>query len=317
MSKKTTVDPYDLPMYSGFSTFMKLPYSTDLEGIDFAVLGIPMDIASAFAVGQRFAPRAIRQASFDCQPYNRELDVEILAHLSGVDYGDVRIVPGNNEESHKNIEAVVLDLLSRGVAPFGIGGDHSITISELRAVNRFRGKVALVHFDAHHDAFLEYYGETLSQACPVGRAIAEGCVDPEHSIQLGMREAWSTPHRGREIAALGIKTIYADELHEMGTKEASAQIRERVGSLPVFLTFDSDFLDPAYAPGTCLPTPGGFSTRQAFDLLRGIRGIDLVGGDVVCVLPAHDTPGNITSIAMANVLWYMISLKAYYRKMRT
>jgi agmatinase len=297
------------PRFEGIKTFMRLPHIETLDNVDFLIVGLPFDTSCSYRVGARFAPAAIREASVFNKNYNYELDVEIFEHLSGVDYGDIDIVPGYIEKSYEKIEAGLGEIYKKNIVPICLGGDHSVTLPQLRSIKDAFGPVALVQFDSHSDTFDEYCGQKYNHATPFRRAIEEGCMLPENSIQVGLRGAFYSPRELEDIRALGLDFITAHELHQIGIAETVARISKRVNGAPVFVTFDIDFIDPAYAPGTGTPEVGGFTTAQAQELVRGLRGLDFKGFDVVEVLPAYD-PGQITSFAAANIAWQFISLMA-------
>ena len=194
-----------------------------------------------------------------------------------------------------------------------MGGDHSVTLPELRACAKVNGPVALIHFDAHYDTIHEYFGKPYNHGTPFYHAAKEGLVDTSKSIQVGIREGLYGPEDLTNSTDLGYQVLHADECHKMGMEAVLKAIRARVGSAKAFLTFDIDFLDPAYAPGTGTPVPGGFTTAQALELVRGLADLNIVGYDVVEVSPPYD-PTGITSIAAAGLMQEFISHVAYKKK---
>jgi agmatinase len=233
--------------FSGIRTFMRLPHVTDLNNIDLAVVGVPFDGGNTYRTGARFGPSGIRNESLQLFAYNPDQDLDLFEHLSAIDYGDIAVLPGHFVASHQKITEAALALLNNGVLPIFLGGDHSITWALLRAVAAKHGPVALIHFDAHTD--LEPLGNYDHHGTPFSRALSEGLIDAEHSIQLGIRGAFFNREEA-SVLKTSFPTITARELHDMGIPKAVERIRSKVAGKPVYLTFDIDFLDPAYAPGT-------------------------------------------------------------------
>ncbi|MBI3978584.1 MAG: agmatinase, partial [Chloroflexi bacterium] len=301
------------PRFVGVRTFMRLPAVRTTADVDFAIVGIPFDTGSSFRIGQRFAPEAIRSASVMLRPYVAELDVDIFEHCSGVDYGDAPVVPGYIEDSYSRIESFLQPLLDAGVVPLAMGGDHSITLPELRAVARRYGPVALVHFDAHTDTWDEFYGHKYHHGTPFRRAVEEGLLVPERSIQLGMRGSYFSADDLETSRRLGFQVVTMPELRRLGTPAAVELIRRRVDGHPAFLSFDVDFVDPAFAPGTGTPEVAGATSPEAIDLVTGLTDIPFVGFDLVEVLPAYD-PAQITAFLAANLLHRCLALHTRCRK---
>jgi agmatinase len=281
--------------------------------MDFVVVGIPFDTAQSYRTGARFGPQAVRDFSVLLRPYNTEQEVDIFKYLSGVDYGDLDTVPGNIQRTYESIVEQLVPVLERDIVPLAIGGDHSVTLGELRAVHEVYGQVALVHFDAHSDTWDEYYGEKYTHGTTFRRAVEEGLLAPEESIQIGMRGPLYEPDDLDQARELGFALYTMTQLLELGSDRMVDLIQERVDGRPVFLSFDIDFFDPAYAPGTGTPEVGGPSIHQGLELLRGLTGLRIVGCDCVEVLPAFD-PAEITAAAAANVLFELLSLLALGEK---
>lgn len=315
MQKYKPVDSTQIPRFSGIRTFMRLPHVTDLEGVDFAVMGVPFDTGASLMVGARYGPEAIRSASAILKPCNFFLDVAIFDFLSGVDYGDLPVIPGYHEASNESIAGALLPILQKGVVPVLLGGDHSVTLPELMAIHEVHGPVGLIHFDSHTDTNDSYFGKPLNHGTPFRRAADMGLLDLDRSIQVGLRGGMYSADDFKVSRDLGFQTLTAVEAHEMGMDAVAEQIRQRAGHGPVFITFDIDFVDPAFAPGTGTPEVGGFTSHQTQQVLRGLTGLNFVGFDVVEVLPAND-PSGITSLLGANVAWEFISLLAWNRKNR-
>jgi len=302
--------------FTGIRTYMRLPHSRQpehLDQVDFAVVGFPFDIGTTFGAGARFGPEAIRRSSARIHQYNMALDVNVFEHLKGLDFGDAQVVIGQTEASYAELTDTLQAILSHGVVPAVLGGDHSVSLPELRAYARKHGPLALVHFDAHPDTWGEIYGTTYNHGTPFHHAVKEGLVDPRRSIQVGMRGSQHDTTSWQQSRDLGLELITMDEFDRLGVAAVVERVRMRVASEPAFLSFDIDALDPAYAPGTGTPELGGFTSREVLRLLRGLAGINFVGFDIVEVLPAHD-PAGITSLAAAEIVFEFISLLAVQRR---
>jgi agmatinase len=307
------VDPRKSPRFSGIKTFMRLPHVKTTEGIDFAIIGVPCDEGASFRTGQRSGPEAIRSVSALLRHHNPILDVSIFEYCSGVDYGDLPVVPGYIEDSYDKIEASLFPLINAGVVPILLGGDHSITLPELRAIAKKHGPVALIQFDSHTDTQNEYFGRKYNHGTPFRRAVEENLLLIDHSIQVGMRGSIFSPDALEEARTLGFDVVTTDEAREMGNENLVQRIRDRIGVAKVFVTFDVDFVDPAYAPGTGTPEVGGFTSAEAIQLVRGLAGLNLVGCDVVEVLPEYD-PAGITALLASNIVYEFISILALNKK---
>jgi agmatinase len=304
------LDAKEIPRFAGIRTFMRAPHTTDLAGVDAAVYGIPFDTATSFRTGARFGPEAIRSASALLRPYNPALGVDVVETLSIVDYGDVPVSPGDTERTYGQVEAALAPLVQAGVFPLALGGDHSVTLAELRVLACKYGPLSLVQLDAHGDTWDEYFGQRFFHGTTFKRALEERLIDPAASVQAGLRGSLYGPEDLESARALGFAVLPCDQLRTLGPGGYSSIVRERVGRRPVFLSFDIDVLDPAFAPGTGTPEVGGLSTAEALGCLRALGGIDLVGADVVEVSPSYDGPGQQTALAGANVAYELLSLRA-------
>ena len=291
---------------------MRLPHVTDLEGVDVAVCGIPTDDAVSFKSGARFGPEAIRSASVLLRPYNPRLQVDVVEKLSMVDYGDAPTVPGYHVESLERIEAFLAPVHEAGVVPVCLGGDHSMVLAELRAAAKTHGPLALVHLDAHADVWDQYYGAKYFHGTVFRRAVEEGLLDPHRSVQAGMRGTLYGAGDVEEPRKLGFEAIYMEELETLTSQEYGDRVRARVGDAPAFLSFDVDFVDPAFAPGTGTPEVGGPTSAQAMAYLRALTGIDFRGFDCVELSPPYD-PSGITAWLAASACHEMLSLAALRR----
>lgn len=250
MKKYQPINSQESPRFSEVRTFMRLPYVRMDDDVDFAVIGVPFDTGGSFAVGTRFGPESIRSMSALLRPYHPVLDVNIFDYCSGVDYGDLAIVPGYLEDSYQRIEEQLAPVMKKGVIPILLGGDHSITLPHLRSAAKAYGPVSLVHFDSHSDTWDSYFGRKYNHGTMFRRAVEEGIVDVKKSIQVGMRGSLYAPDDIGDAEQLGYQVIPTHEMKKIGLEAVVEQIRNRIGDRPVFFTFDVDFLDPVYAPGT-------------------------------------------------------------------
>lgn len=307
------LDAQVVPRFAGVRTFMRSPHVTDLVGVDAAVLGIPFDTATSYRTGARFGPEAIRSASVLLRPYHPLHGVNVVELLSVVDYGDAPVSPGNTERTYRQIEETMAPLVDADVFPLALGGDHSITLPELRVLARRHGPLSLVQLDSHADTWDEYFGQKYFHGSTFKRAVEEGLLNAGHSVQAGIRGSNYGAEDLQVARDLGFTGIQSEELRALGAERYGALVLQHVDERPVFLSFDIDFLDPAFAPGTGTPEVAGFSTAEALALLRALRGINLVGADVVEVSPAYDGPGQVTALAAANVAYELLALKALAR----
>jgi agmatinase len=293
------------PTYAGALSFMRRRYSRDLTGVDLAILGIPLDVTVTNRPGARFGPQAIRRASaiLDGDP-QYPFGFDIFADLAAVDYGDVALDFHSPLTIPETIEAEARAILEADVHLLSLGGDHFMTWPLLRAHAEKYGPLALVQFDAHQDTWLDD-GLKLSHGTFVGRAVRQGIVNAERSIQIGVRT--QAPEE------CGIAVLSAHDVHRLTPDGVAKRIRDQVGDVAAYLTFDIDCLDPAFAPGTGTPVAGGLSSAQALMALAGLTEIDFVGGDVVEVSPPYDH-ADITALAAATVAMHYIGLLATRRR---
>ncbi|MBP2016783.1 agmatinase [Symbiobacterium terraclitae] len=287
------------PEFCTTGSFMRLPSSR--EGARLAILGMPFDTAASFRVGARFGPQAIRQASMLLFPYNPVQGVFPFEETHGIDIGDLSVIPHSIHRSYAIIAAAVEDLLRRGIVPIGLGGDHSVTLATLRAAHRVHGPLALIHMDSHTDTWDTYYGEKYWHGSPFIRAAEEGLVDPAKVFQIGIRGTLNHPGDISASLDLGYNVITMRELRQRGMAAVVAEVKERIGQSPCFLSFDIDFVDPAFAPGTGTPEVGGYTSHETLELVRSLTGLNYVGFDVVEVLPSHD-PAQITALLAATLV---------------
>jgi agmatinase len=305
-------DAFETPRFSGPRTFMRLPHVKDLEGVDVAIVGIPTDGAVVYRTGARFGPEGIRSASVMLRNYNPLLGVDVVEKLSLVDYGDVPTVPGSTVDSLARSAAAIEEVARAGVTTLCLGGDHTVLLAELRALAAVHGPLALVQLDSHHDLWDEYFGQKLFHGSVVRRAVEEQLIAPERSIQAGLRGSLTAAADAGLPGTFGIDALSYEELAALGPAGFSNRVRDRVGAAPCFLSFDIDFVDPAFAPGTGTPEVGGPSSRDALTYVRSLAGLDFRGFDCVEVAPPYD-PAGVTAFVAANVCFEMLSLLALRR----
>lgn len=299
---------------SGPRTFMRLPLMEDLAAaadVDVAVIGVATDSAVSYRSGARFGPEAIRSASILLRDHNSGTGIDVTAALSMVDAGDAPVVPGYHELTLERLQRHLAPVYRAGIVPLLLGGDHSLTMAEMRALAEVAGPVSVIHFDAHGDVLDDYYGVKHFHGTMFRRAVEEGIVDPSRSVQAGMRGSVH-PDDVRAGEALGYDVLWWPDLAEMAPDEFGARVRARVGDRPVLVSFDIDFLDPAYAPGTGTPEVGGPTSYQAIRLVRALGPLDYRSLDVVEVAPAYDH-GDITSHAAAVVAYELLGQVARSR----
>src|SRR5881227_2091606 len=241
------LDAQVIPRFAGIRTFMRAPHVDDLTGVDVAVFGIPFDTATTYRTGPRFGPEAIRSASALIRPYHPVHKVNVAEALSIVDYGDLPVSPGDTERTYRQVEEALAPIVDAGIFPAAMGGDHSITLAELRVLATKHGPLALVQLDAHADTWDEYFGQRYFHGTTFRRAAEESLLVPDASVQAGMRGPLYSAADLETSRELGFAVIPSEELRALGPERFGALVRERVADRPVFLSFDVDFLDPAFA----------------------------------------------------------------------
>jgi len=298
------------PPFSGIATFGRAPHRVDTCGADVAILGIPYDSSTSSRSGCRFGPRAIREQSLLLWGYNNALQIAPFEVLKLCDAGDAPVVPVDILATQRAIESAADAVLNTGARLVTLGGDHSITLPLLRAHARKHGPLAVVHFDTHPDTWdSEYPGHKYSHGTPFIRAIEEGLIDTSAYIQIGIRGPTGGPQDYDDARRLGARMITLDEFRTRSMADVLAEVRSLVGTKSLYLTFDIDCVDPAFAPGTGTPEVGGLTSYEALQLIRGLRDLSLVGGDLVEVSPPYDHAG-ITAILAANLVFEFLSLLA-------
>jgi agmatinase len=305
-------DGRDAPRFMGPATFARLPGPSEVESWDVSVVGVPFDAGTSYRPGARFGPQGIRAGSKLLRPHHPALHVQPFHDQQVVDVGDIVASPYSIEDAVAQIERGASELLETAPRLIALGGDHTIALPLLRAVNRKHGPVALVHFDAHLDTWDTYMSAPYTHGTPFRRAGEEGLFVPGQSMHVGIRGSLYSPDDLSEDESLGFAVIGTWEIEVLGIAGVVARIREQIGDRPLYVSIDIDVLDPAFAPGTGTPEIGGFSSRELAGILRGLAGLDLVGADVVEVAPAYDH-AEVTSIAAANMAYELLALMASRR----
>ena len=297
-----------VPRYAGPSTFSRLPELRDVPYCDIAILGIPFDSGTSYRPGARFGPQAIRQASRHLRyNFHPDYETEPFKTIQVADAGDVACNPYNIDEAIGQIEQAASDLYTSAGTIVSLGGDHTIAVPLLRAAHRQFGQVALVHFDAHLDTWDTYFGAPYTHGTPFRRAAEENLFNDSASMHVGIRGPLYSPDDLANDAELGFKVVHCHELQTHGVDHVIKRIRDRVGNHPLYLSIDIDVLDPAHAPGTGTPEIAGLSSRELVNIIRGLKGLNLIGADIVEVAPAYDH-AEITSLAAATVAFEMVNL---------
>jgi guanidinopropionase len=298
-----------VPRFGEVATFMRLPIERDPARLDIAIVGVPWDGGTTNRPGARHGPRDIRSMSTLMRRVHHVSKVAPYELCRVGDHGDTPVNPIDLHDTLKRIEAFYARLHAAGAAPLSAGGDHLVTLPILRAIGRER-PLGLVHFDAHSDTSDSYFGgEKYTHGTPFRRAVEEGLLDPKRIIQIGVRGSMYAADEKNWALAQGIRIVHIEEFFERGPEAVVAEARRIVGDGPTYLTFDVDGLDPVYAPGTGTPEIGGFSTAEAQQMIRGLAGLDLVGGDVVEVAPPFDPSGN-TALVGATMMFEILCVLA-------
>jgi len=295
----------EMPRFGGPATMMRLPTHESAEGLDAAFIGVPLDIGTSNRPGARYGPRAIRAESALLRPYNVATGAAPFDSLVVADIGDVPINTYNLQASVGIIERAYDGIVAAGVVPLTLGGDHTIVLPILRALVRRHGPVGLIHVDAHADSNEHMFGERITHGTPFRRAVEEGLLDGHRVAQIGLRGTGYTAEDFDWGAAQGFCIVPAHECWGRSLAPLMDEICEQLGAGPVYVSIDVDGLDPSFAPGTGTPEIAGLTSAQVLEIIRGARGLDIVGGDVVEVSPLYDLSGN-TALLAANLLYELL-----------
>ena len=295
----------EMPRFAGPGTMMRLPAVESAAGMDAVFIGIPLDIGTSNRSGTRFGPKQIRAESVLMRPYNMWTRAAPFDSLRVGDLGDVPINTFDLKDSVRRITAFYERVLQHDVVPLTLGGDHTLTLPVLRAIAGKHGPVGLVHIDAHADINDHMFGEQIAHGTPFRRALEEGLIDPHRTWQIGLRGTGYTAEDFDWARDRGFTVVQAEELWHRSAAPLIEQVCAAMGDGPVYLTFDIDSLDPGFAPGTGTPEIGGLTPVQALEIIRGCRGLNLVGADLVEVSPPYDPQGN-TALLAANLLYEML-----------
>ncbi|WNG87775.1 agmatinase [Mycobacterium sp. ITM-2016-00317] len=302
------IDAQQVPRYAGFGTFARLPQRHEVADHDIAVIGVPFDSGVTYRPGARFGPAAIRQASRLLKPYHPALEVSPFAAAQVVDAGDIAANPFDITAAVDQIKDGILGLVTRPEQRFVLlGGDHTIALPALQAVNELHGPVALVHFDAHLDTWDTYFGAPCTHGTPFRRASEQGLIVKGHSAHVGIRGSLYDAKDLLDDEELGFTVVHCRDIDRIGVDGVIERVLDRVGDHPVYVSIDIDVLDPAFAPGTGTPEIGGMTSRELVAVLRAMRALNIVGADVVEVAPSYDH-AEVTAVASANLAYELISL---------
>ena len=303
-----------MPRFAGPATMMRLPSATSAQGLDACFVGVPLDIGTSNRAGARFGPRAIRAESCLLRPYNMATRAAPYDSIQVADIGDVAINTFNLQKSMDIVTEAYDEILEHGCVPLTMGGDHTIVLPILRAMKKKYGALGVVHVDAHADVNDTMFGEKIAHGTPFRRAIEEGLIDGNRVAQIGLRGTGYTAEDFDWSRSHGIRVVQAEECWYKSVAPIMAEVRAKLGAGPVYLSFDIDGLDPSFAPGTGTPEIGGLTIWQALEIIRGCRGLDIVGCDLVEISPPYDPSGN-TALVGANLLYEMLCVlpKVKYR----
>lgn len=305
--KNQQPDPTQFPRYCGISTYARLKLLEDDEKCDIAIVGIPYDSGVTFRPGARFGPESIRINSRLIRPYNINQHKSPFKNNIIKDAGDISCNPFNIHSSINTISNELDKLHSRVKNLIILGGNHTISYPCLRSMSRKFGQVALLHFDSHFDTWDEYFGEKCTHGTPFKRALEEKLINVDNSMHVGIRGSINDYTDIEKDKELGFKTIFCNEIEELGIKGIISKIKDRIKDCPCYISIDIDCIDPAYAPGTGTPEPGGLSSRELIMILKELSSLNVIGGDIVEVSPSYDA-NNITSQLAANLAYELICL---------
>ena len=308
-TKKTFNQPLggnEMPRFSGPGTMFRLPVQTSAQDLDIAIVGVPLDIGTSNRPGTRFGPRQIRSESVMVRPYGMATRAAPFDSFQIADIGDVALNTFNLKKSIVIIEAFYDEIINAGAKPVSLGGDHTIALPILRALQKVHGKMALIHVDAHADINDVMFGEKIAHGTIFRRAVEEGLIDGTRMVQIGLRTTGYAADDFDWSRDQGARVVQAEDCWYQSLAPLMDEVREQIGpDMPAYLSFDIDGLDPSVAPGTGTPEPGGLSASQGIEVIRGCYGLNLIGSDLVEVSPPYDTTGN-TSLLAANLVFEML-----------
>ena len=295
----------EMPRFAGITTFMRLPGRSEPADLDVAIFGVPFDLGTSNRPGARFGPRGIREESVMVRPYNMATRAAPFDSLRIDDLGDIATNAFDKNDSIDRIEAYIDDVLAHDVVTVAIGGDHTIALPHLRALAKKHGPLGMVHVDAHTDINDDMFGEKIAHGTPFRRAVEEGLLDGDRVVQIGVRGTGYAADDFDWSREQGFRVVQVEECWHTSLEPLMAEVHAKVRGGPVYLSFDIDGLDPAYAPGTGTLEIGGLTTAQGLEIIRGCWGLDLVGCDLVEVAPIYDVSGMTSRIA-ADLLYEML-----------
>ncbi|CAL8480113.1 agmatinase [Caballeronia novacaledonica] len=295
----------DMPRFGGIATMMRLPQASSTEGLDACFVGVPLDIGTSNRSGARFGPRQIRSESVLLRPYNMATRAAPFDSLQVADIGDVATNPYDLKDSIRLIESAYDAIVANGCRPITLGGDHTIAWPILRALHKKYGKVAVVHVDAHADVNDTMFGEKIAHGTPFRRAVEDGLLQCDKVTQIGLRGTGYHADDFDWCREQGFTVVQAEACWNRSLAPLMEEVRARVGDAPVYLSFDIDGLDPAFAPGTGTPEVGGLTVQQGLEIVRGMKGLNVVGADLVEVSPPYDQAGT-TALVGANLAFEML-----------
>jgi guanidinobutyrase len=295
----------EMPRFAGIATMMRLPLQETAAGLDACFVGVPFDMGTSNRPGARFGPRQIRSESVLLRPYNMATRAAPFDSLQIADIGDVATNPFDMLDSMARIEAAYSGIAGHGCRPVTLGGDHTIALPILRAMHKRYGPVGVVHVDAHADVNDTMFGEKIAHGTPFRRAVEEGLLDCNRVVQIGLRGTGYQAEDFDWCRDQGFRVVQAEECWNKSLAPLMREVVQRVGTGPVYLSFDIDGLDPSFAPGTGTPEIGGLTVMQGMEIIRGLRGLDLVGADLVEVSPPYDPQGT-TALVAANLAFEML-----------
>ncbi|GAA4377946.1 agmatinase [Paeniglutamicibacter cryotolerans] len=304
------IDASRIPRFAGAATYAKLPRIDQVDAADIKIVGVPFDAGVSYRPGARFGSTHIRESSRLLRPYNPALDISPFERCQVADAGDMAVNPFNINEAIESIQQNALELTADGSTLVTLGGDHTIALPLLRAASERAGEpVAMLHFDAHLDTWDTYFGAEYTHGTPFRRAVEEGILDTEAISHVGTRGPLYGKKDLEDDKRFGFGIVTSSDVYYQGVREIVEKLRDRIGARPLYISVDIDVLDPAHAPGTGTPEAGGITSRELLEIIRGLRGMNIIGADIVEVSPAYDH-AEMTGIAASHVAYDLVSLIA-------